>query len=256
MPKDLSEVLRKLDRPPAGPNWVRFVSENPERTMKAILSFAKGIPPFTYRPGYASIKDRIELGLDKGSAVRNAQIKGSPAGRLQNKNLVEAFFKYDEERKYSAANPIEFDVGFFRVSRDVGIPVAPLSVIREKGVFVPIFVCGWNSVPLSLTQRRLLMTIYEDAFLSLTDFQKSPAEVLFFPSEEIDGVPKRSAEVWKRGDYALLSQVELDRCLENFVLGREAAREVLLREIAAKGEQNASAGAGTSDQPDLFPKPK
>jgi hypothetical protein len=48
------------------------------------------------------------------------------------------------------------------------------------------------------------MTIYEDAFLSLTDYQSSPAEILFFPrGEEADdhGRRIRDAEVWMRGDY-------------------------------------------------------
>jgi hypothetical protein len=167
-------LLRKLDRPPAGPNWVRFIFDDPIRTAKAIVAFAKGQPQFNYRPAYTAIKDRIELGISRETAVRIASERGSPVGRIQNKERVEAFFDYDERRKYSAVNPIDFDTEYFRVSREVLVPVAPLSIIRERGQFVPIFACGWSSNPLVITQRRLLMTIYEDAFLSLTDYQKSP----------------------------------------------------------------------------------
>jgi hypothetical protein len=44
-------LLRKLDRPPAGPNFVRFVHDDPNRTAKAVLSFIRGLPPFNYLQG-------------------------------------------------------------------------------------------------------------------------------------------------------------------------------------------------------------
>jgi hypothetical protein len=254
------KMLRKLDRPPAGPNWVRFIRDDPARTAKAILAFAKGQPRFNYQPAYSAIKDRIELAISRETAVRIASERGSPAGRVQNKEFVEAFFEYDEKRKYAASNPIEFETEFFRVSREVLIPIAPLSIIRERGQFVPIFVCGWNSNPLVTTQRRLLMTIYEDAFLSLTDYQNSPAEILFFPKaddgDDGDG-PRREPEVWRRGDYALLTKAELDQCVEIFVSARETARQVLLKDIERmrkEAEKEKPSPDDGGDKPDLFPK--
>jgi hypothetical protein len=175
---------------------------------------------------------------------------------VQNREFVDAFFDYDEERRFSTANPIEFDKEYFRVSRDVLVPVAPLSIIRERGTFVPIFVCGWNSNPLTTAQRRLLMTIYEDAFLSLTDYQTSPAEILFFPKFKTgDGEEKRETEAWKRGDYALLTQTALNECVEIFVSARELARQVLLDEILqmqreAENQNPGPGRAGGAD--DLF----
>jgi hypothetical protein len=251
----LLKMLRKLDRPPAAPNWVRYIFEDVAKTSRAILRFLKGRPPFDYQPGYRAIKDRIELGIGLDAAVRVATAKGAPAGRIQNKELVEAFFEYDESRKYSAANPIDFEVEYFRVSRDVLVPVAPLSIIREKRKFVPIFACGWAKNPLVLFQRRLLMTVYEDAFLSLTDYQNSPAEVLFFPKDEDSEDNRRSGEIWSRGDYELLSKKELDECLEVFVLAREMARQVLLAEIEQL-KKKAEAEEASPPNPaggDLFP---
>lgn len=251
----LQKILRKLDRPPAGPNWVRFIFDDVTKTAKAILRFAKGQPPFNYQPGYRGIKDRIELGIGMEAAIKVATSKGAPAGRTQNKELVEAFFEYDAERKYSASNPIGFDIEYFRVSRGVLVPVAPLSIIRERAKFVPIFVCGWTSNPLLLLQRRLLMTVYEDAFLSLTDYQRSPAEMLFFPKNEDSEERLREPEIWLRGDYDLLPKAELDQCVEIFVLARDLVRQILLSEIdqlreRAKGD-GASPAAGPTD--DLFP---
>ncbi len=254
----LFKVLLKLDHPPAGPNWVRFIFDDPTRTAKAIVRFAKSQPPFNYHSAYAAIKDRIELGISLEVARKSVTMKGAPSGRSQNRELVEAFFKYDLRRQYSASNPITFEREFFRVSRDVVIPIAPLSIIRERGTFVPIFVCGWSSNPLFRLQRRLLMTIYEDAFLSLTDYQNSPAEVLFFPRNDEGEEPRREPEVWHRGDYELLSKRELDECVEIFIFARNQAREVLLAEIdqmqtQAEAEKSAPA-TPLGDQPDLFKK--
>ena len=184
------------------------------RTAKAIVKFAKGQPPFNYQPAYRAIKDRIELGISLKAALNVASKKVAPAGLVQNRELVEAFFEHDKQRRYSASNPIDFDLEYFRVSREVVIPIAPLSIIREKGQFVPIFACGWTSNPLLPIQRRLLMTIYEDAFLSLTDYQSSPAEVLFFPKNEQSDKRERRSEVWSRGDYVLLPKRDLDECVK------------------------------------------
>ncbi len=263
--KKLLKVLRKLDHPPAGPNWVRFIHQaDPARTAKAIVRFAKGQPPFNYQPAYRAIKDRIEIGISLDTALRVASKRVAPAGLVQNRELVEAFFDHDDERRYSASNPIGFDLEYFRVSREVIVPVAPLSIIRENRKFVPIFLCGWTSNPLLLIQRRLLMTIYEDAFLSLTDYQSSPAEVLFFPKEEgNEDAPeerKRGPEVWPRGAYDLLSKRDLDECVEVFILARDIARQVLLADIEAlraKAKAEAEKGETVTEQTtggDLFSK--
>jgi hypothetical protein len=74
------------------------------------------------------------------------------------------------------------------------------------------------------------MTMYEDAFLSLTDFQNSPAEILFFPKTVVEDEKVRSSEVWKRGDYELLSKGLVDGAVENFLSARDIARRHLADE--------------------------
>ncbi|WP_020173922.1 hypothetical protein [Methyloferula stellata] len=241
------KMILKLDHPPAGPNWVRFVCDDPLKTARAISKWAFGRPPFTYQTGYASIKDRIELGIDRLTAISTVSKRGAPAGRESNKTLVEAFFDYDDARQYKSDNPITFDKGHYRVSRDILVPVAPLSIIREGGQFLPVFVCGWSSLPFSLFQRRLLMTVYEDAFLSLTDFQTSPAEVLFFPKIQGDKDYERQVEIWHRADYEQLAQSEVDEAIEIFLL----ARDIVLRDL----RQRAQDWKATKEDPDDPPPP-
>lgn len=256
--RKLLKVLRKLDHPPAGPNWVRFIYDDAPKTAKAIVRFAKGQPQFNYQPAYRAIKDRIELGISLEAALRVASQRVAPSGLVQNRELIEAFFDYDEDRQYSASNPIGFDLEYFRVSRDVVIPIAPLSIIRERGRFVPIFACGWTSNPLSLTQRRLLMTIYEDAFLSLTDYQNSPAEVLFFPKDKQSDGRERQPEIWKRGDFELLPKGDLNECVEIFILARDIARGVLSAEIndlrAKAAQEKEKPASGQVEEQNLFTK--
>ncbi len=255
-------ILRKLDFPPAGPNWARFIFDDVAPTAKAMLGFAKGQPSFGYQAGYRAIRDRIELGIDLDTAIKVATSKGAPAGWTQNRELVEAFFGHDKTRNYAAANPIGFDREFFRVSRDVIVPIAPLSVIREKGKFVPVFLCGWSTNPLLLMQRRLLMTMYEDAFFSLTDYQDSLGEILFFPKNEErktadKGENLREPEIWQRGDYDLLSKVELNQCVEIFALARDMARQVLQNEISDLQNRLKAEGIEPRDRnpsDDLFTK--
>ncbi|PST22267.1 hypothetical protein C7U60_13655 [Mesorhizobium plurifarium] len=232
MAVDYAKLLAKIDRPPSGPNWVRFVHDDVVRTTKSIVSFVKGAPPFTYAPGYAAIKDRLQLGIEMGTALKAVQRVGPPAGRKQNEELVMSFFEHDQARGYAARNAVEFEREVFRISRDIAVPVAPLSIIRERGQFLPLFVCGWSEVKLNEHQRRLLVTICEDAFLSLTDYQKSPAEFLFFPKTDDGAETKRRAEVWHRGDYRLLTDRELSEAVEVFLEAREAARAIILKEMA------------------------
>ena len=75
------------------------------------------------------------------------------------------------------------------------------------------------------------MTILEDAIFSLTDFENSDAEIVFLP--ELDGV--RVPEVWHRGDYNLLSEVELKNQMELFLSARSAAYPIISEWIRAKG---------------------
>ncbi len=75
----LLKMLKKLDRPPAAPNWARFIFDDVNKSARAILRFVKGQPPFNYQPGYRAIRDRIELGISLDAAVKVATSKGAPA---------------------------------------------------------------------------------------------------------------------------------------------------------------------------------
>ncbi|QCI65199.1 hypothetical protein [Phreatobacter stygius] len=253
MDSSISKILAKLDKPPSAPNWVRFIGDDEHSTAKAILRWIRAIPPFTYQPAARVCKDRIELGISLRDGLTAVDRSGAPAGRGSNSSLVRAFFEYDQDRRYSARNPMQSAREYFRVSRDILVPVEALSVIVEERQIVPVFLCGWSKLPLTTRQRRLLVTIYEDAYFSLTDFQNSPGEMLFFPKSK-EG--ERDSELWMRGDYQLLTDSELREDVEKFILARDLVRKLLVerhRDSVTRPDETD----GTKDegrQPDLFRK--
>src|SRR5690606_1321237 len=131
--------------------------------------------------------------------------------------FVQAFCRYEEARRYQATPSYSDFTTYFQIGRELYMPVKPTLVAREAGQLKPIFTFGWKSVPLTLFQRRLLMTILEDAIFSLTDFAESDAEIVFLPENEAG---QRVPEVWHRGDYDLLSETELRNQLEVFLSAR------------------------------------
>lgn len=246
---DYSDPLfRKLDRIPGAPNFVRYNFAELVKTTKAYVQFAKGMPTVSYAPGITLVKDLV-LGLIHADQAKKA------AGRLPESpskaaviQFVDAFCIYAEGRRYLATPAYSDFAASFPIGRDLFIPVKPTLVAREDGQLKPVFVFGWKSVPLTTYQRRLLMTILEDAIFSLTDFENSDAEIVFLP--EVNGV--RTPEVWHRGDFELLSQIELRNQLDVFLSAREAAYPIIADWLKAKRKPAPIAPAvDESDQPRL-----
>lgn len=168
------------------------------------------------------------MGLDRETAMFAARSTGRINSRDIVAEYVDAFYNYDEIRRYSGKPCFDEVIEPFRVGKGVIVPVKPLVTIVEAGKLVPIFAVGWASMPLSLWQRRLLATVMEDAVFSLTDFRNSPGEFLCFPrTEDESGEIVREPLVWKRGDFELLSREDLQDCLEMYSSALEAAKIII-----------------------------
>lgn len=216
-------VFKKLDRIPAAPNFARYNFSDLAKMTKAYVQFAKGMPTVSYKDGMDIIKDLV-LGLINIPQARKAAKRRPPSpSREAVIGFVDAFCCYAFSRQYKATAAYSDFQASFQIGRDLWVPVRPTLVAREDGQLKPIFVFGWKSVPLDTFQRRLLMTILEDAIFSLTDFQESDGEIVFLP--ECDG--HRSPEVWHRGDYELLSETEIGNQIELFLTARNDARPII-----------------------------
>jgi hypothetical protein len=237
-------AIKKIDRPPSAHNWVRYNYPDELKTAKAIVSFVTGAPQVTYAAAAPIIRDRMVLKLDRATALAAASTRGHIKSRPHVFEYVSAFLDYDEVRNYSGSPSYDQEVAAFQISRDIRLPAKPLVVISEGGILKPIFMVGWSTMPLTLHQRRLLMTVLEDAVFSLTDFQNSPGEFVSFPRG--DNSQARSPEVWRRGDFELLSPAEMKEQIEIYLAALSRARTI----IAARGlEENneAEAEAPTSN---------
>jgi hypothetical protein len=250
----VTRFFRKLDGIPAAPNFVRYNYEELARTLKAYVQFAKGMPTVSYMTGLILIKDLV-LGLIDSAQAKKAirRSKNSPS-KQANIEFVDAFCAYAEERLYQATPSYSDFSTSFNIGRGLYVPVKPTLVAREAGQLKPIFIFGWKRVPLDTFQRRLLMTILDDAIFSLTDFQDSDAEIVFLP--EVDD--EREPEVWHRADYELLSQAELSNQMEIFLSARESAYPIIADWLRAKKGGPDDRPSGDDDsQPrlDLPPPP-
>ncbi|WP_051768027.1 hypothetical protein [Sphingobium sp. DC-2] len=237
-------LFKKLDRIPGAPNFVRYNFEELVKTTKAYVQFAKGMPTVSYLEGMKIIKDLVLGWIDVDQANKAARrLKASPSQQAVI-DFVKAFCDYAANRTYTATPAYSDFSTSFTIGRNLYVPVKPTLVAREDGQLKPVFVFGWKSVPLTTFQRRLLMTILEDAIFSLTDFEDSDAEIVFLPEND-DGL--RKPEIWHRGDYTLLSPSELTNQMEVFLSARESAYPIIADWLSNRNKP-ASDNSTVTDQ--------
>lgn len=248
--------LRKLDNPPSAINWTRLNDIDPAGTAKRIVNFALRPPKWSYRPASSAIHDRIALGLDRETAQKMATVSGNPIGRPHNLSLVDAFYDYDAERGYTGRRLYgEGLTEYFKLSQDLWVPVKPLVVIAQNGRLIPIFLCGWSDLNLTFFQRQLFMTVVEDAFFTLTDFQEAQGEFLFFPQQGKGEIRRRAPEIWRRGEYPLLSPTQLQAQVQIYLEAREIARPIVEWELQRRAASEAGAAKGESSEDDKHERP-
>ncbi len=232
---DVQKLLKRLDRPPSAINFVKLLGATPEETAQLIVKFVLSKIRWTYQTGYTAIRDHIELQVTPDNLKKMVTEKGAPLGRQRNLTLLDAFLDHDAKRQYAKGSSIGFDRSFYQIGQNLRVPVSPLTVIREEGKFLALFVCGWSRPNLGNLQHRCLWTMIEDAFLSLSDFENESAEMCFFPYQTLRMgeavIEKRQPTVVRRGEFALFSKAQMDDLARIYLEGREIARRILLARI-------------------------
>lgn len=235
MKTTLESVLKKVANPPAPQNWVRLIEpDDLWQTARKIAAFALGVPEFNYVVGTKMCHDKVKHDLDLSTALKACARYGAPAGREQNASFVKAFYAFDANRRYSEARYFDSYSGFFPTSREVKIPTKATFTIIENKKQVPVVLCGWKSVPLDFTQRKIVSTVYESGLFSYGPYRHSPAEIVFFPEFETDDGFERFPEVWKRGEFGLLTSAEIRDLLEFYALAQEQAVPIIHEKWAQK----------------------
>lgn len=249
--KDLAKSLSKLNNPPRELNWVRYNHSDPVRMARQIANFVTGVPPFNLSPALKMIRDMLHFDVGVDVAVKAVSRVGNPVGHMSNKEVVKAFDLFSKERQYGPVVPFQDPQAFFQVSRELRVPVRPLTFLNEDGMLLPLFVCGWADIPLDHFQRRLLMTIIEDSLMTQADLVSSPCELVFLPKgDSEDGT--RNPEIWRRGEYTLLTRGELKEHMDQFVQAKQEAELIVrekFRKWAEEGKRVNTGDHKTDDDP-------
>lgn len=217
--------MKNLDNPPYVHNWVRYNYPDLAKTTEGIVRFGRSIPQYTYQHAMKLLGDRLNLGVGWETLLTSAATEGRANSRALCVELLEAFRMFEEQHDLVGRRSYDFEVLPFKVSKNVRVPVRPLTSIVQGGRLEPVFVFGWASFPLTHFQIRLLMTVIEDAVFSLEDYSASKGHFLILPRDSNDGI--RRAKVWHRGDYDLLSDIELRSQIDIFMEALEAAKGIL-----------------------------
>lgn len=231
MAKTENEILAKLDRPPAAHNWARCNRKDHLRTVMSLVNLALGFPKTSYRWAMIVIQDFFALRLSPEQARSVLRNICPPSQIEDNLELLNAFLEYQDGRQFDAIRVFDEFKSSFKAGPNVNVPVIPTAILRENGVLKPLFVIGWATNTLDYYQRRLLTSVIEDAIFTLTDFQNSPGEILFFPR---NGYGVRRADKWDRSTYQKLDHSELQEQVERFISARDAARPIIIRKIREK----------------------
>ena len=236
MAKTLSQILAKLDRPPAAHNWSLCNHPELRRTTVSLVNLAMGFPTVSYQWATVVIQNVLADGLSDDRAIQNLE-RVCPASQLDdNLELLQAFLAYNEIRQLRGFRVFDEFSGQFLAGPDVKVPVRPTVILNEGAVLKPLFIIGWANNSLRYYQRRLLATLYEDAIYSLTDLRSSPGEVLLFPR---DSLGHRRVDRWQRDSYQLLSKSELRDQIQRFTTARDDARPMIAERFRIRAERKA-----------------
>lgn len=82
MAKTLSQILAKLDKPPAAHNWALCNHQEKRRTTSSLVNLAMGFPTISYQWATLVIQNVLADGLDDERAVQNLD-KICPASQLK-----------------------------------------------------------------------------------------------------------------------------------------------------------------------------
>lgn len=230
--------FNKINRPPAAEHWSRMQYTEVMRTARSLFAFLRGSVTWNYQATRNVARYYIEDAIDRQTARKIVEMKGNPTGRAFNKDAVDAFFDYVEEFPIRGVLAFTNLVEWFPIGPGAAVPIKPLSITREEGFFVPNFLNPWSEIAFDPFQASLYMSILERSVFRLTDFEDSPGRIIFLPKYQIGPKEwKRKAVIWKRGQFPLLSDRDLNDQIRIFVESKEIASKWFREYVDKKRKQ-------------------
>jgi hypothetical protein len=225
MAKTISQILSKLDRPPAAHNWALCNYRDKAATTKAMVGLALGFPSISYQWALKIIALKFADGRTDQESTNMLQSICPPMQLEANLELLTTFLQYAADNDMKGIPVLPEYKGHYQAGPNVRVPVSPTTILRSEGKLKPLVIVPWATSKLDTFQRRLLSTLYEDAIYTLTDFANSDGEVLFFPRDK-HGV--RRAESWSRDHLVPLTKNEIVEQVETFVAARDDAKPIII----------------------------
>src|SRR4051794_2846526 len=99
MAKTLSQILAKLDKPPAAHNWALCNHQEQVRTTLSLVNLAMGFPTISYQWATTVIQNVLADGLSDDRAIQNLALICPPAQFEDNLEFLNAFLTYNEGKK-------------------------------------------------------------------------------------------------------------------------------------------------------------
>lgn len=242
---DFSKIEKKLKQPPSAPNWVRYNHSTQDKTTKAIAQFALGFPRSALFKVYRIVADMVVWNTPLEDALKSVSLIRDPLTAQLGKEIVTAFAGYISDTPLDGLEIFEETVGFFRVSRDVSVPVKPTFVILKDEKPTPVFLIGWTNMPFTEHQKRLLTTLIDDALLSLSDFSQSDALIISVPRV---GNGCRQVLAWSTSQFPRLSATALAEQLSRYETGLSEALPLVKSELSRRATLRQSSTDTRKDQ--------
>jgi hypothetical protein len=234
--KTAEQRVEEMRRPPSLANWVRLNDRRQDETARRITRFVLAKPRYALAQVYRIISDYVTLGVSAATSRKSLDLILNPLVRKLGHEIATALIPWLDKHDIKGIRAFDGMVERFPIGRKIMVPVRPTFVYLREGKLVPVFVVGWSSNPLSGYQKRLLATMVQRTLLTQEDFYGSDALILFTPRQKYSKTAREVREMWVNKTW-VLSDEELRAQFDCYGNALDEAIPVILRELAARGEQ-------------------
>ena len=234
--KTAQQRVDEMRRPPSLPNWVRLNERRRDDTARNITRFVLNKPRHALGQVYRLIADYVTLGVSAATTRAGIDLILNPLVRRLGHEIATALIPWLDQHEVKGIRAFEGMIERYPIGRNIMIPVKPTFVFNRKGSLTPVFVVGWSLVPLSGFQKRLLATMIYEAILTQEGFEGSDALILFVPRPRFSKTSREVRPLWVN-EVERLSDEELREQFDRYGNALDDAIPIILRELAARGEQ-------------------
>jgi hypothetical protein len=223
---DPDKAIQKLRKPPAVQNWVKSLRKRRDDTAFALYNFAINGPRHSLKKILDIIGYVVFDELSNEDAYKCLSRITDPKVRAYGQEIFRVILPYIKSKNWKGIQIFKNMEEYYRVAKNVSVPVRPTFVVNDRGMITLYFVICWAEIGLSHYQKRIMSTVITDAILSLEEFQGSEAVIVCAPRFQFSKSERKIVE-WKISDYEILSDEEKDELFERYGYALEDAEKMI-----------------------------